>query len=68
MVLHNSVDGGDNNTTKADCGVDEDIEKWVAVNSGQSRGVDGREFWIDEKNVYVWRRRGGLLESELLLL
>ena len=58
MVLHYSVDGGDHNTTKADRGVEKDVEKWMAVNRWESRGVDVRETWIDKKCVYVRWRRG----------
>ena len=68
VVLHDGVDSSDHNTTKADCGVDKDVEKWVAVNRWESRGVDVRETWIDKKCVYIRWRQGSFMESELLIL
>ena len=68
MVLHYGVDSGDHNTTKADRGVDENVEKWMVVNGWESRGVDVRETWIDKKCVYIRWRHGSFLESKQLIL
>jgi hypothetical protein len=66
VILHDGIDGGDHNTSKADCSIDGDVEKWVAVNRGKSRGVDLGESWIDEKSIHI-RRRGSFLEGKLLI-
>ena len=61
MVLHNGVDGGDQNPCKADRSVDKDVREWI-------RGAVGvMEVWIDEKCVHIRWRRGDFLESSCWL-